>query len=56
MFAFILLVLSCVGSDFAMGSSPVQGVLRLSTHIRLRNRIETKCFINALCSKEGNRK
>jgi hypothetical protein len=49
--AFILFVLSCIGSGLATGWSPVQGVLL--TVLKLRNWSETKRFTDALCSKVG---
>jgi hypothetical protein len=39
----------CIGSGFATGWSPVQGVL--NTVLGLRNWSETKRFMDALCSK-----
>jgi hypothetical protein len=49
--AFILFVLSCVGSGLATDWSPVWGVL--PTVLGLRNWSETKRFTDALCSKVG---
>jgi hypothetical protein len=51
MFAFILIVLPCVGSGIATGWSSVQGVLQ--TVLRRRNCSETKRFSDTLCSEVG---
>jgi hypothetical protein len=48
---YSVFMLSCVGSGFATGWSPVRGVL--STVLGLTNWSETKRFTDAVCSKVG---
>jgi hypothetical protein len=48
---YSVFMLSCIGSSLAMGWSPIYGVLLAV--LGLRNWSETKCFMDALCSRVG---